>query len=135
MVPTLVPRDEAGSVWPYVAPWLAEALDRYGDYSIEDARALVDDGIWRLWFAADDAGLVGAALTEVSEYPRRRVLWVVAAGGRAREGIEALWPLLRRYAASQGCGVVRLLGRRGWMRSGVLPEGARHDADIVSVEV
>jgi hypothetical protein len=135
MIACLVPRDDAGRVWDAVAPHLAKALDRAGDYSIDDARALVADGVWLLWIAARPGELVAAAVTEINEYPRRRVLYVHAAGGSEGEGIAAMWPKVQVYARDAGCAEVRFQGRRGWIRSKFIPPAWRHVADVVSVEI
>ena len=134
LIASLVPRGKAGNVWHAVSGPLAAALDRSGDYSIEDAKALVDDGVWLLWIVALPGRLVAAAVTERHEYPRKRVVWVHAAGGEG-EGVAALWPLVRQYAAAAGCTALRFSGRRGWARSKFIPPNWRNVADLIEVEV
>ena len=135
MIATLVPADEADAVWDHAAPLLREALARGRDYDIADAWARVTAGMWGLWIVARRGEMVGACLTEIVRYPTRRVLWIVAAGGAMRDAAAALWPLLRACAEQHECAAVQWQGRRGWGRSGVLPEGWRHVADVMEVEV
>lgn len=135
----LVPRERVDRVWARVAPALAEAIRRggCGECTLEDARALIDDGAWLLWIAVGlDGRLLAAATTETAEYPRARHLFVTLAGGEdAGEGVAALWPLLRSYAVARECSAVKFMGRRGWARSGALPAGWRHAHDVVVVPV
>jgi hypothetical protein len=134
LIACLVPHGKAGEVWDAVSGPLAKALARSGDYSIEDAKALIDDGIWLLWIAALPGCLVAAAVTEVHEYPRKRVVWVHAAGGEG-EGVAALWPKVRAYAKGKNCSALRFSGRKGWTRSKFLPPDWRNVADLIEVEV
>ena len=129
-----MPVEKVPEVWPHVMADIGKALARSGDYSLADAGAMLADGIWRLWIAAKPSGLVAAALTEVLDYPRRRVLHVHAAGGAEGEGVSAMWPLVRIYARQHECAVLRFQGRRGWARSTFIPREWRHVADIVEVE-
>jgi hypothetical protein len=113
---------------------LAAALDRSGDYSIEDARAMVDDGIWLLWIAARPGKLVAAAVTEITTFPRKSVVWLHAAGGEG-EGVAAMWPKVRDYGRSHGCAALRFSGRKGWARSKFIPPEWRNVADLLEVEI
>lgn len=135
IVATLVPREHVARIWPHVAPHLAEALQRGGDYSLDGAKARVADGVWLLWIAARPGELVAAALTDVEEYDEQTVVYVHAAGGSEGEGVAAMWPLVREYARGKGAKVLRFTGRRGWTRSKFIPPCWRHVSDVVQVEV
>ncbi len=133
MIPALVPAEEAATVWPLAAPLLAPAFEHGRDYCIGDALPLIAKGTWSLWIVAARGAMVAACITEALDFPARRKLWIVAAGGDMRRGVPALWPLLQAAAEAQGCAAVAWQGRRGWGRSGVLPDGARHVADVMEV--
>lgn len=133
VLPCLVPPGEWESVWPDAAPLLREAFDRGGDFAVEDAPAHLESGHWGLWIVVDRGRMIAAAITEIVQFPQRKLLWVVAAGGAMRPGVAALWPLLQACAQENGCAAVRWSGRRGWARGGALPEGWRHVAEVVEI--
>lgn len=132
MNPCLVPTAHAVAFWPMVEPLLAPAFAHGGDYGPEDAPERLASGVWGLWVTAAPGAVLAAVLTEIVDFPQRRKLWVVAAGGD-RHAIAATWPLISRVAADEGCSAVAWQGRKGWGRSGVLPDGFRHVADVMEI--
>lgn len=130
----MVPRDRVGEVWPKVAPWLQQALDRgAGEYALEDLEDYVRHGFAELFIAADPQGLMAAAVAQIQDYPRTSLVGLLAAGGRQMAGVSAMWPVVRAYAKERGCSGVRFYGRRGWARVGgrTLPPGWRHMQDVI----
>ena len=113
-----------------------QTLDNVGvAIEAERVRAALDEGRWRLWIVTRPGEVVGVALTEVQPREARKVLFVQAAAGMARDAVPALWPMLRQYARNARCDAVQWAGRRGWLRSGVLPDGARFVAEVAELEV
>lgn len=135
MIATLVPAEDWATVWKLAAPLLAPAFAHGGDYAVTDAPTRLSSGEWGLWIVVADGALIAACITEIVDFPRRRKLWVVSAGGEMRRGVPALWPLMQQAAKDNGCAAVAWSGRRGWMRSGAIPDGWRHVAEIVEVEL
>lgn len=133
MIAALVPQEDWSTVWHLCAAMLRPAFEHGRDYAVEDAPVRLDEGTWQLWIVVDRGSLIACCVTEVVDFPQRRKLWVVAAGGAGRQGVRALWPHLTDFAHGQGCAVVEFSGRRGWARSGFLPEGWSHRADLVEV--
>jgi hypothetical protein len=133
-VSCLVPMAEWRSVWPMARPMLAPAFDHGRDYSADDAPERLASGEWGLWVTVAPGALKAAAITEIVDFPRRRKLWVIAAGGD-RPAIRAMWPLIQNVAAEHKCAVVAWSGRHGWRRSGVLPDSARHAAEVMEIAI
>ncbi len=122
-------------MWPHVSGMLGAALDVSGENGPDDALRRVLDGEWQLWIAVEPGRLVAAALTETQHHPRQKLLWVVAMGGEGAIGVALLSPLMRGYAKTIGCDAIRMHARRGWMRSGMVPPGVRHTADVLTWEI
>lgn len=115
----MVPRERVAEVWPHVLPHVEAALAQSaGEYWPQDVQDYCAQGDWQLWIATRPGELVGMATTEVMDYPRARLLFVHLAGAREGQAVTAMWPLVQTFAASQGCSALRLVGRRGWARSG-----------------
>lgn len=125
----MVPPGEIPAIWDDVMGKVSAALE-YGDgcYRVSDVRKALQSGQWQLWM--DDKSI---ACTRIAEYPSRRMLFVMLAEGEL-PSVFAMWPAMRRFGEQNGCTGAKWMGRPGWKRSGVLPEGFRHTHDIVTVE-
>lgn len=116
----LIPAAHVETVWPLAEPHLKRAL-HYGDgeFTLDETRGLIRDGRFQLWLAWDGAAhrAIGAGVTEIFDYPRKRVCFLVL---WASEAPRARWldglATVERWARSQGCRGMRLLGRKGWGR-------------------
>lgn len=75
---------------------------------------MVHDGRATLWLVASSKDVLGAGVTAIVTTEWRKVCEILAFGGdiesvRLVDGIE-------KYARTQGCSAVRLMGRKGWAR-------------------
>lgn len=136
-VPFQVPREQVAEAWPHMLPHIRQALvQSAGEYWPEDVLENLEVGAWQGWISAHpDVGLMACAVTSVEDYPRARILFLHLAGGHQAEAVSSLWPLVNLWAASQGCSAMRFMGRKGWARSGALPEGFRLVQDSVVIPV
>jgi hypothetical protein len=124
----LIPAAHAETVWPLAEPHLRRALlYSDGEFTLEETHGLIRDGRFQLWLAWDGGTrrAIGAGVTEIFDYPRKRVCFLVlwaSEAPRARwlDGLETV----ERWAREQGCDGMRLLGRKGWGRvlSGYRPQ-------------
>lgn len=124
----LIPTAHLDTVWPLTEPHLKRALDfGDGEFTLRETRDLIRQGRFQLWLAwdAQHQCAVGAGITEIFEYPQKRVCFLVlwaseAPRTRWLSGLETV----ERWAREQGCKGMRLLGRKGWGRvlSGYRPQ-------------
>lgn len=92
-------------------PWIEAALAKGND--THDFIHIVDGviaGQFQFW--ANDTSCV---ITEVIDYPKKRVLHVFLAGGDLA-GIRQIEPNAIEWAKSIGCTDFTLSGRKGWLR-------------------
>lgn len=88
---------------------LRVALDRAGStHSISDVVSLVREGKAQFWEHRSTL-----LVTEVIEYPQRKVLRFWLAGGDLGE-VEQILPEIEQWARERGCTMAEALGRRGW---------------------
>jgi hypothetical protein len=119
-----IPTDKIDQVWPMAAPHLERAI-RYsaGESELSDVQELCSVGRFHLWLGwdADNKEPIGAGVTEIVDFPRMRICFLVlwASDAPREEWIESL-QTVEKWAREQGCSKTRLLGRKGWLK--ILPE-------------
>lgn len=96
-----------------------EAALSYADEShrYEDVAAMIAAGEAQFW-----PGPASVVVTEVIDFPRRRVLNVFLAGGSLLE-LDAMLPLILDWGRTQGCTAATFTGRRGWARTFLTKQG------------
>jgi hypothetical protein len=110
-----VAAEHVGAVWPLVERHVERAL-AYGDgeYLAEDIRRFLEAREMQLWVAGTGRGVIGAGVTQLVAYPRRKycdmILW--AADTPLHEWLSCL-DVVERWAETHGARP-RLFGRRGW---------------------
>ncbi|NKX40950.1 hypothetical protein HGG71_05635 [Rhodobacteraceae bacterium R_SAG2] len=97
---------------PRVRQHLQPALDHGGNtHGFEDIILSVLKGDMQLW-TADKA----SAVTEVTDYPKKRVIhWFLAGGDMA--AVLDFQQSIRTYGKALGCTEMTLSGRSGWQRA------------------
>jgi len=114
-----VPASSVPDMWPLVLPHLAPsiALSR-GRYEPEDVGILCARGHMQLWIAGrGDDQVIGAMVTEIAVYPRKRVARTVFAGGTdLRRWYRLASDAVEAWGRSWGCQGLEACGRRGWGR-------------------
>lgn len=105
------------------AAWLREHFDRcrdliqqvldrgIGTHNIDDVWDEIAAGNAQLWPTTNSV-----MITNVEKYPRAKVLRGWLAAGDLKE-IVATEAVIRDWAKKQGCDLVILGGRRGWLRA------------------
>lgn len=94
------------------APWLQDALDRdAGTHALEDVWDLIERGIAQLWPTPN-----GVMVTTVEAYPKAKALRGWLAGGNL-DDIRKSEPVIRAWAEREGCDLVLIGGRRGWLKA------------------
>lgn len=134
----LIRQSDVPATWPYCAPQIARALEHSaGEYTLEDVARFVRDAEWQLWALTRPDGIFGgAATTQLVRYPSTQHVIVTALGGELdREMMRDAWNAVIGFARETGSSAVQFIGRPGWRRSGILPDGWRHTADVVTVGV
>lgn len=82
-----------------------------GTHLFEDVAAGLHEGTMQLWVRGDSY-----VVSELIDYPQRRVFNVFLAGGHT-EDIIAMYEPLAVWAREWGCDVAHATGRPGWTRA------------------
>lgn len=130
-----VPPEHTDRIWPMVAPFISAALARSaGHMRPEDVRQEIADSKRQLWIASEGGPLRAVCVTRIAQYPATRALWVQESGG-AIEAVQHFWPHLVAFAKEWACDTICFMGRRGWAKSGVLPQEFKHVSDFWVAEI
>lgn len=109
---------DVGRIWKNISPLVEKALEYgRGEYLPEDVLEFCTSGSWQMWVAHDDSGIAAFCTTEITKFPRKKVLLLTLSAGRDF----ALWKhgkeILKAFASEKGCDALRGGGRRGWARA------------------
>ena len=115
---TMIPYDHVERMWPSVEEHMEKAAKyTFGRYTAEDIKDLVLHYDHTLWAAFDEEGIVGAVVTNFTNYPRLRTLDMTFTGGtRLEEWRKPMLKLLQSWARDNNCDVIESTGRPGWAK-------------------
>lgn len=115
---SLVPTEYVDTVWHSIVTYVDGAADyTFGRFTTEDIKEGLLTKPHQLWIAFDDTEVYGFVVTEVYQYPRKKVLTMHFTGGHKLP----LWKkpmlrLLQQFGRDNGCTVIESYGRPGWER-------------------
>lgn len=118
-----VHQSHAAQTWPQAEPYIAEAIQHGGgDYTLDQAKLLVNMGSWMLLVAADENKQVqGAATVNFVNYPNDRVAFITFIGGKLisnQDTFAQMCDILKANGATKIQGYARPAIARLWSRYG-----------------
>jgi hypothetical protein len=114
-----VPTEHLATCWPHVEEFLEGAAKRtYGRFTAGNIYERIEEDGYQLWVAFDDSNKIkGAVVTNICNYPQRKVLSMTYCGGENLiEWKDPMLDLLRRYAKDVGCDGIEAVARKGWAK-------------------
>jgi len=101
-----------GGEWVRCRGWIEAAVATGpGVETIEDVERLIEEGRYLLFSSPRSA-----AVAEIAQFARRKILIVVHGGGDLEELLDVLEPRMCAFARAEGCDTIMGTGRRGWER-------------------
>ena len=92
--------------------WIENALEySNGNHLFEDIVAGIIKGTFQLWPASKSC-----LVTEITQYPRKKVLHIFLAGGDLNE-IKSMRDDVEAWAKAHGCDDMTMVGRLGWSKA------------------
>lgn len=114
--------------WEHAAPLIERALGYSGERKIEDVHAEVTRYGHLLWVAHDEQDtLQGAAVTNIVQYPVKRVLLLEYLGAKPeimKHFLDEVMYVFKCYAHDLDCASIEIRGRLGWSKV-LTPYGAK----------
>jgi hypothetical protein len=122
--------DELAESWFAIAPLLLKATRRTGCYEPIDLLKGAMAGRYGIWLCETNGKIDAAIVTEVVNYPRKRILEMMFVGGsNMRAWLPEAVCVFDRHARQCGCSHICSLGRAGWARAW----GGRATGDAIVV--
>ena len=112
---TQVPREDINYVWQQVEPLVIRALD--DSYTARDVLDSIIRNKFQLFISWENDKVESAVVTEVADYPRKRILRYVLAGGDNLDNwLEPIQNKIEEFATNNYCQAIEVAGRKGWLR-------------------
>lgn len=115
-----IPSPLVAGVWPQALPHLMPAIEMSrGCFEPEDVEGLCVSGGLQLWLAVEDEDVLAAYVTEIVQYPRKRRVRAVFAGGKPHtmeKWLEPMVAAIERWSKEWGCSGIEATGRKGWTK-------------------
>jgi hypothetical protein len=113
-----VSKKDIESIWPFIEGYMKRAAKyTYGRYEAEDIKEGLLNKPQQLWIAFNDIKIYGAVVTEITEYPRMKVLTVhFLAGVEFETWKDPMLKLVQQFGKDNGCKLIDSYGRPGWER-------------------
>jgi hypothetical protein len=113
-----IPASLVERLWPNVEAYIKRALDHAnGEFLPSDIKYFCVERLVQLWVITEGTRVVGAATTEIVNYPQRRHCRVITlSGNRAPEWTGQLDTILTTWALQQGCSAIEAYVRKGYVK-------------------
>jgi hypothetical protein len=115
---SLVPHEYVDTCWDKIEDFIAKAAKyTYGRYTVGNIYDLVKESDYQLWVAYDGKDFKGAVVTNIINYPQRKLLGMQFCGGEELDTWKPqMLDLLKRFARDSGCEAIESTGRPGWAK-------------------
>ena len=129
----LLEAEDIDLVWDDVAPLIGKALQHAeGELVPDDIKKHLDKGDLRLWVALEGKETIAAMVTEVIQYPRKKIVRVITLAGKNMDMWYDFLPMIEGYAIRNGCSSLEAWSRKGMARK---LKDWKHSYDIITKDL
>ena len=130
----LIEAEDVGLVWDEVVPLIEKALQHAeGELVPDDIKKHLDKGDLRLWIALEGKETIAAMVTEIIQYPRKKIVRVITLASLVNMD---MWydflPMIEGYAIRNGCSSLEAWSRKGMARK---LKDWKHSYDIITKDL
>lgn len=113
-----VPKEFVDTCWPQVETYLEGAAQyTHGRYTASNIYDRIVEDDYVLWVAFEDDVILGAVVTNVMDYPQKKVLAMPYCGGvELSKWKDPMLAMLRKFAVQIGCQAIEATARKGWAK-------------------
>jgi len=109
-----VPQEDLHIIWNEVEPLIKKALD--DTYTARDILDGLVKNAFQLFISWEDK-VESAVITEVIQYPQKKVCrYFLAGGSNMNNWLEPIQQEIEKFAKYNQCDAIEVAGRKGWLR-------------------
>ena len=109
-----VPEKDLHIIWNEVEPLIKKALDDC--YTTDDILQGLIKNSFQLFISWNNK-VESAVVTEVAQYPRKKILrYFLAGGNNLNNWLEPIQETIEKFAKHNNCNSIEVAGRKGWAR-------------------
>ena len=109
-------RAAIADVWPYVLPFVTQAMERSHYDTPEDVRLALDKGTAQLWIATRGEEIEAVCVTQIEANAKSVDCSIWICTGHDRQDWQHHLAKIETWARHEGCTVMRHMARPGWSR-------------------
>ena len=129
----LVEAEDVDMVWDDVSPLIEKALlHAEGELIPDDIKKHLDTSELRLWVALENKDVIASMVTEIVQYPRKKIVRVITLAGKDMSMWYDFLPMLEGYAIRNGCSSLEAWTRKGMTRK---LKDWKHSYDIITKDL
>ena len=129
----LVEAEDVGMVWDEVSPLIEKALlHAEGELVPEDIKKHLGKGDLRLWVALENKDIIAAMVTEIIQYPRKKIVRIITLAGKDMSMWYDFLPMIEGYAIRNNCSSLEAWTRKGMTRK---LKDWKHSYDIITKDL
>ena len=129
----LVEAEDVDMVWDEVSPLIEKALRHAeGELIPNDIKKHLDASNLRLWVALENRDVIAAMVTEIIQYPRKKIVRVITLAGKNMDLWYDFLPMIEGYAIRNDCSSLEAWSRKGMARK---LKDWKHSYDIITKDL
>jgi hypothetical protein len=110
-------RVEFDQVWEEIRPMLLKTLEYSdGKYLPEDIYQSIKNNDMQLWVVYDKTGLLSFCITQILNYPQKKILSLPFVGGKEMFRWLNLTEIIKEFAREKKCDFAEGYARDGWLK-------------------
>jgi len=111
-----VQAEHVNNVWPFISWMMEKVCSETGYFDKDDIKKFLEDRDMQLWIVLDDEKIKNITVTEIINFPRKKVCRIVFCTGEDYEEWAGCIKLLEDWARSQDA-ELQPFARPGWEKS------------------
>ena len=129
----LVEAEDVDMVWDDASPLIEKALlHAEGELIPDDIKKHLDTSELRLRVALENKDVLASMVTEIVQYPRKKIVRVITLAGKDMSMWYDFLPMLEGYAIRNGCSSLEAWTRKGMTRK---LKDWKHSYDIITKDL
>lgn len=127
--------DDVDQYWFLVEHKLGNAIE-YSNrkYSLTSVYDAIKQGTMCLWLVKITYDILAVCVTEIVDYPDKRVCLIMFVGGEDFKAYQHLTDEIKHYAKTMKCKGIEFYGRHGWLKK-VAKLGFKHLHSVFGMEL